>query len=215
MKIAPHSKLVFIGDSITDCERARPVGEGLFGALGKGYVSMVEGLLYAIRTADAIRVVNMGTSGNTVLDLKARWSTDVIALNPDWLVVMIGVNDVWRQFDLPLQKEIHVLPDVYARTLDELVAAAKSKVKGLVLMSPFYIEPNSTDAMRARMDEYGAIVKKTAAKHKVLFIDTQAAFNAALQHMHANNIAWDRVHPNNIGHAILARAFLNAVGVAM
>jgi len=64
MKIAPHSKLVFIGDSITDCERARPVGEGLFGALGKGYVSLVEGLLYAIHPAHKIRVVNMGSSGN-------------------------------------------------------------------------------------------------------------------------------------------------------
>jgi len=108
MKIAPHSKLVFIGDSITDCERARPVGEGLFGALGKGYVSLVEGLLYAIHPESAVRIVNMGTSGHTVLDLKARWQTDVIALKPDWLVVMIGVNDVWRQFDLPRQTEIHV-----------------------------------------------------------------------------------------------------------
>ena len=215
MKIAPHSKLVFIGDSITDCERARPVGEGLFGALGKGYVSLVEGLLYAIHPASALRVVNMGTSGHTVLDLKARWQTDVLNLKPDWLVIMIGVNDVWRQFDLPRQTEIHVSPEVYAKALDELVAQTKSKVKGLVLMSPFYIEPNPADAMRARMDEYGAIVKKTATKHKALFIDTQAAFNAALQHMHANAIAWDRVHPNNIGHAILARAFLNAVGVAM
>ena len=215
MKIAPHSKLVFIGDSITDCERARPVGEGLFGALGKGYVSLVEGLLYATDPGCAIRVVNMGSSGNTILDLKARWQTDVIALKPDWLVIMIGVNDVWRQFDLPRQTEIHVFPEVYAQTLDELVASTKSKVKSLVLMSPFYIEPNAADAMRARMDEYGAIVKKTAAKHKVLFIDTQAAFNTALQHMHANNLAWDRVHPNNIGHAIIARAFLNAAGVAL
>ena len=215
MKIAPHSKLVFIGDSITDCERARPVGEGLFGALGKGYVSLVEGLLAAIDPSSAIRVVNMGTSGNTVLDLKARWQTDVVALKPDWLVIMIGVNDVWRQFDMPRQTEIHVSPEVYAKTLDGLVAATKSKVKGLVLMSPFYIEPNPADAMRARMDEYGAIVKKTARKHGALFVDTQAAFNGALRHMHANNLAWDRVHPNNIGHAILARAFLNAVGVAL
>jgi len=215
MKIAPHSKVVFIGDSITDCERARPVGEGLFGALGKGYVSLVEGLLYATDPGCAIRVVNMGSSGNTVLDLKARWQTDVIALKPDCLVIMIGVNDVWRQFDLPRQTEIHVSPEVYAQTLDELVASTKSKVKNLVLMSPFYIEPNPADAMRARMDEYGAIVKKTAAKHQALFIDTQAAFNTPLQHMHANNLAWDRVHPNNIGHAIIARAFLNAVGVAV
>ena len=215
MKIAPHSKLVFIGDSITDCERARPIGEGLFGATGKGYVSLIEGFLGAIHPAHAIRVVNMGVSGNTVPDLKARWQTDALDLKPDWLSIMIGVNDVWRQFDLPRQTEIHVLPEVYGRTLDELVARAKPKVKGLVLMAPFYVEPNRADAMRSRMDEYGAIVKKTAARHDALFIDTQAAFDAVLQHMHANAIAWDRVHPNNLGHAIIARAFLNAVGVPM
>jgi lysophospholipase L1-like esterase len=215
MKIAPHSKLVFIGDSITDCERARPVGEGLFGAVGKGYVSIVEGLLGAIHPAHAIRVVNMGTGGNTAPDLKARWQTDVLELKPDWLVVMIGVNDVWRQFDLPRQTELHVLPDVFRDTLEDLAARTRSTVKGLIFMSPFYIEPNRADAMRKRMDEYGAIVKEISQKHGALFIDTQAAFDAVLQHMHPNAIAWDRVHPNIVGHAIIARAFLNAIGVPM
>ncbi len=215
MKIAPHSKLVFIGDSITDCERARPVGEGLFGAVGKGYVALVDGLLGAIHPGHAIRVVNMGTSGHTVVDLRARWQTDALDLRPDWLAVMIGVNDVWRQFDLPRQTELHVLPDVYARTLEELVAPTRPKVKGLVVMSPFYIEPNRADAMRSRMDEYGAIAKGIAAKHDALFVDVQAAFDRVLPHMHANAIAWDRVHPNHIGHAVIARAFLNAVGVPL
>ena len=215
MKIAPHSKLLFIGDSITDCERARPVGEGLFGAVGKGYVALVEGLLGAIHPAHAIRVVNMGTSGHTAPDLKNRWQTDVLDLKPDWLVIMIGVNDVWRQFDLPRQTEIHVSPEVYARTLDELVARTLPTVKGLILMAPFYIEPNRADAMRRRMDEYGAIVKQTAARHGAHFVDTQAAFDGVLQHMHANAIAWDRVHPNITGHAIIARAFLGAIGVPL
>lgn len=215
MKLAPHSKLLFIGDSITDCERARPVGEGLFGAVGKSYVSLIEGFLGAIHPAAAIRVVNMGTSGNTVLDLKARWQSDVLDLKPDWLSIMIGVNDVWRQFDLPRQTEIHVSPQVYARTLDALVRHTKTKVKGLILMTPFYLEPNRSDAMRARMDEYGAIVKKVAAKHRTLLIDTQAAFDDVLQHMHANAIAWDRVHPNIIGHAVIARAFMQAIDVTL
>jgi|UniRef100_UPI004049D0D6 lysophospholipase L1-like esterase len=213
MKIAPHSKLLLIGDSITDCERARPIGEGLFGAVGKSYVQLLEGLLYAKFPAHAVRVVNMGTSGNTVLDLKARWKTDVLDLKPDWLSIMIGVNDVWRQFDLPRQKEIHVLPKVYERTLQELVHQTRPKLKGLIMLAPFYIEPNKSDAMRARMDEYGAIVKKVAAKNKAIFIDTQAAFDEVLPHMHANAIAWDRVHPNIIGHTIIARAILNAIDV--
>jgi lysophospholipase L1-like esterase len=215
MQLAPRSKLLFIGDSITDCERARPVGEGLFGAVGKGYVSLVEGLLAAIHPAHAIRVVNMGTSGHTVPDLKARWQTDVFDLTPDWVSVMIGVNDVWRQFDLPRQTEIHVSPESFEKTLSELARQTRPKVKGLVLMSPFYIEPNRADAMRARMDQYGAIVQRVAAKHDAQFVDTQAAFDAVLQHMHANAIAWDRVHPNIIGHAIIARAFLHAVGVPL
>ena len=215
MKIAPHSKLVLIGDSITDCERARPVGEGLFGAVGKSYVGLLEGFLGAIHPAYAIRVVNMGTSGHTVLDLKARWQTDVLDLKPDWVSLMIGVNDVWRQFDLPRQTEIHVSPEVYEKTLNELARKTRPKVKGLIMLAPFYIEPNRADAMRARMDQYGAIVRKIAARHGALFIDTQAAFDDVLQHMHPNAIAWDRVHPNIIGHSIIARAFLKAIGVSL
>ncbi len=35
MKIAANSKLLFIGDSITDCGRAQPIGEGRGEALGQ------------------------------------------------------------------------------------------------------------------------------------------------------------------------------------
>jgi lysophospholipase L1-like esterase len=155
LKLAARSKLVMVGDSITDAGRAKPVGEGRGDAIGKGYVMMVEALLGAVYTDQWIRVVNQGISGNTVRDLKARWQTDVLDLSPDWVSVMIGTNDVWRQFDSPRQTEIHVLIDEYERTLEELVLATLPKVKGMVLMTPFYIEPNRADAMRAAMDRYG------------------------------------------------------------
>jgi lysophospholipase L1-like esterase len=212
MKIAPRSKLVMIGDSITDYERARPVGEGLFGATGKGYVALVDAMLQERYPERGIRVVNMGSSGNTVLDLRARWQTDVLDLAPDWLSVMIGINDVWRQFDLPRQAEIHVGPEEYEATLQELVAEARPRLKGLVLMAPFFIESNRKDAMRSRMDRYGRIVLKIAAKNDAIFVDTQAAFGRVLRHMHSAALAWDRVHPNAAGHMVLARAFLEAVG---
>lgn len=210
MKIAAGSKLVMIGDSVTDCERSRPVGEGLFGAIGKGYVSYIDALLGASCPL-AVRVVNMGSSGNTVRDLKARWQTDVLDLQPDWLSIMIGINDVWRQFDLPQQSAVHVLPEEYAATLETLVADTLHTVQGLVLMTPFYIEPNPQDAMRARMDEYGAIVRRLATQYKTLFVDTQAAFNAALETYYPATLAWDRVHPTHVGHMVLARAFLKAI----
>ena len=212
MKIAPNSKLVFIGDSITDCERARPVGEGLFGAIGKGYVALVDATLGAVCPEANIRVVSMGANGNTIRDLKHRWQSDALALQPDWLSIMIGINDVWRQFDLPKMKEIHVGPDEYAATLDELVSKTTPVVKGLVLMTPYYLEPNRQDAMRARMDEYGRLVKTVASKHGTVFVDTQAAFDKVLKHIYPATLGWDRVHLSVVGHMVLARAFLAGVG---
>jgi lysophospholipase L1-like esterase len=209
--IEPRSKLLMIGDSVTDCERARPIGEGLFGAIGKGYVANVDALLAASYPAHQIRVLNLGCSGNTVRDLKARWQTDVLDQHPDWLSIMIGINDVWRQFDLPRQAECHVPLDEYAATLDALVAQTKEHVQGLVLMTPYFIEANPADAMRAQMDRYGAAVRAVAERHGTLFVDTQAAFNRLLAHCHSAAIAWDRVHPNHLGHMALARAFLEAV----
>lgn len=206
-----HQKLLFIGDSITDCGRARPHGEGLGGALGNGYVQMVDALLGATNPQLSLRIINNGTSGNTVRDLKNRWNEDVLELRPDWLSIMIGTNDVWRQLDSPRQTEIHVLPDEYEHTLRELVSSTRSGLQGLILMTPFYLEPLREDAMRAHMDEYGAIVRNIAREHDAIFVDTQAAFDAVLQHAHSSSLAWDRVHPNAVGHMTIARAWLHAV----
>ncbi|CAM4143587.1 SGNH/GDSL hydrolase family protein [Paenibacillus alkaliterrae] len=212
MRLTKGQKLLFIGDSITDCERNRPNGEGLFGALGKGYVANVDALLQAVYPELGIRVVNMGTSGHTVRDLKDRWQADVIDRKPDWLAVMIGTNDVWRQYDTPFIPEWHVYKDEYEHTLQSLIAETKPLVNGVVLMTPFYIESNDKDAMRATMDEYGAIVKRTAERNDCLFVDTQAAFNKVLEELYASTLAWDRVHPTAAGHMVLAKAFLNKIG---
>lgn len=211
MLLNKNAKLVMIGDSITDAGRTQPVGEGLFDALGRGYVSLVDALLGAVCPEIGVRVVNMGTSGHTVRDLDTRWQTDVLDLKPDWLSVMIGTNDVWRQFDSPKQPEIHVLPEEYERTLNALITRTLPAVPNIVLMTPFYLEPNRADPMRRRMDEYGRVVKQIAEKHGALFVDTQAAFDKVLTAYYPATIAWDRVHPSQTGHMVLARAFLEAV----
>jgi len=43
-------------------------------------------------------------------------------------------------------------------------------------------------------------------------VDTQAAFDRVLAHQHSAAIAWDRIHPNHVGHSVLARAFLDGIG---
>lgn len=212
MKIEAGSRLVMIGDSITDAGRARPIGEGRGEALGKGYVALVDSLLGTWYPEHGIRVTNVGTSGNTVRNLQERWQTDVIDLQPDWLSVMIGINDVWRQFDLPTYKERHVHIEEYERTLRELVDTVRGKLKGLVLMTPFYIEPNQADAMRVTMDAYGRIVEQIASETGAVFVDTQRAFDRVLEHYYPATLAWDRVHPGMTGHMVLARAFLDGIG---
>ncbi|MBP7998465.1 MAG: SGNH/GDSL hydrolase family protein [Chloroflexi bacterium] len=212
MKIPPHSKLVLIGDSITDCGRVRPVAEGMDGELGNGYVSLVQAIINATYPSQQLRLINMGIGGNTVRDLAARWPTDVLALRPDWLSIMIGINDVWRNFAPPEMQVDHVPLAEFQQTLEQLIRQTRPRLQGLILMTPFFIEPHRADPMRAMMDEYGAVVRQLAERYDALFVDTQAAFDAAMTHIEPLSLAADRVHPNLTGHMILARAFLEAVG---
>ncbi|MCM2531268.1 SGNH/GDSL hydrolase family protein [Neobacillus pocheonensis] len=212
MKLEQSQKLLFIGDSVTDCDRVKPEGEGLFGALGKGYVANIDALLQAVYPELGIRVVNKGISGNTVRDLKNRWQEDVFEQKPDWLSIMIGINDVWRQYDTPFIKEWHVYIQEYEETLWQLVAETKPLVKGLVLMTPFYLESNEQDKMRKTMNQYGRVVRKISEEANCQFVDTQAAFNEVLKDLYPATLAWDRVHPSAAGHMVLTRAFLKEIG---
>jgi len=212
MEIAPGTRLLFIGDSVTDCGRLRPVGEGSRAALGNGYVAAVDAALGPLHPTRPIRITNMGISGNTVRDLSSRWDSDVLALGPDWLCVMIGINDVWRQFD-GVDRAAAVMPGEFGRTYEALIARAPPRLKRLVMLTPFYVESSRADPMRRRTDEYRSIVSELAARHGALLVDTQEAVDRALARSSFRSIAGDRVHPTRAGHGILARAFLRAVGV--
>ena len=205
-------KVLVIGDSISDFDRARPVGEGLFNAWGTSYVANFGAMLSCTYPELGLRIVNMGISGNTVRDLNARWDTDVVALKPDWVCVLIGINDVWRQFDSPNQHEQHVPLAEYERTYDALITRTLKFARGMVLMTPYYMEPNRNDPMRAQMDRYGAVVKSLAQRHGLICVDLQAAWDELFHYMHSCNIAWDRIHPNQTGHMYIAHKLLDAVG---
>lgn len=212
MLLNKNDTLLFIGDSISDYDRKRPVGEGLFDAWGKSYMAYAASTLCCMYPELNLRIINMGVSGNQIRDLDSRWQTDVLDLKPDYVSVLIGINDVWRQFDSPAMPEIHVPLDEYEATYDKLIRETLPRVKGMILMTPFFMEPNRQDAMRARMDTYGAVVKKLAEKYGLIFVDLQAGWDALFQHMHPCSIAWDRIHPNQTGCMYIAKQFLKAIG---
>lgn len=209
MLIQPNSRLVMIGDSITDCNRARPIAEG--NEVGNGYVSLLNALLAVRYPAHGIRVFNMGTNGNNVLDLKARWRKDVLELKPDWLSIFIGINDVWRQFDAPLRTEQHISLTQYRQELEALVRDTRPKLKGLILMTPYFLEPNRQEPMRALMASYAEVVCDIAKRYDAVLVDTQAAMDRLLQHAHPMSLCWDRIHPSTTGHMALALAVLQAI----
>ena len=204
--------ILFIGDSISDYERKRPVGEGLFNAWGRSYVADAGSLLCCMYPELDLRIINMGISGNQIRDLDARWDSDVLAHHPQWVSVLIGINDVWRQFDSPQMPECHVPLDEFEATYERLVEKTLPAVKGMILMTPYFMEPNRMDPMRARMDEYGQAVKRVAARHGLTLVDLQSAWDQLFRHMHPCNIAWDRIHPNQTGCMYIAKQFLRAVG---
>lgn len=206
-----NQTLLFIGDSITDCGRDRPVGQR-WNSLGEGYVSFVDSMLGAAMPETPVRVLNTGISGNRVTDLEARWKSDVLDLEPNWLSLMIGINDVWRQFDAEPGAE-QVEPEQYELVYRSVLAKTRPQLDGLVLMTPYFLETNREDPMRVKMDAYGAITKKLAADFDAISVDTQAAFDHYLAHQPTQSLCADRVHPNGVGHMILARAFLSAVAV--
>ena len=216
-------RLIFAGDSVTDMGSAQPVGEGLFDNVGRSYVREIENLLSAVYPEVNLRVTNSGISGNTSRDLLQRFDRDVASLRPDWVSICIGINDVWRQFDTPAALDNQVMPKEYVENLKEMIEKSKQAAREVILMTPYYMEFNTLDAMRSRMDVYGGICRKLAEEYEIHFVDLQEVFdkyfktrdeNGQYAH-HSTFIAWDRIHPNQIGATLIAAAFLEACGLKL
>lgn len=203
-------RIVFAGDSVTDMGSVQPVGEGMHEGLGVGYVREVESLLTACYPEVRVRVTNSGISGNTSRDLLRRFERDVTALSPDWVAICIGINDVWRQFDCAAIPELSVTPEEYRENLIKMLdmVQACETVKGTFLLTPYYMEPERKDPMRARMDMYVDICRELAKACDCILVDFQAMYDRFFQFRHSSCIAWDRVHPNRIGATLMAREFL-------
>ncbi|MEJ2608279.1 MAG: SGNH/GDSL hydrolase family protein [Anaerolineales bacterium] len=213
MLLKPASHVLFIGDSITDCgrDRSHPGWESSQ-YLGDGYVNFVHDVLASAYPNAGIRILNTGVGGDTVRELAARWDSDVLRLHPSWLSVMIGINDVWQHFD-SFRAKPPVSLEEYRRTLERLIGQVRQELDGLVMMTPYYLEPNRSDPMRSLMDRFGEVVQELALLHEAVFVDTQAAFDELLQDLDPYELAADKVHVNTTGHRVLARAFLQGIGI--
>ncbi|MHC5375145.1 SGNH/GDSL hydrolase family protein [Enterococcus sp. LJL120] len=205
-----HNRLVFVGDSITDCNRNYNTTIGAVDSLGEGYVSLINAYTTAFHPEKELMIINQGVGGNRVTDLKARWQ-EILALKPDYLTIMIGINDVWRHFDNKFTQIEQVNKILFEQTYTELIKQSLAAHSKIILLSAFMLEANNLDPMKQMVAEYNEITKKIAANFSLTYIDIQAEMDkfTAIQSSYA--LSSDRVHLSLPGHAIIAKSWLEAV----
>lgn len=210
--IAPGATVLFQGDSITDAGRDRAAqAEPNHGpALGRGYAAFAASALLTDPALGELRVFNRGISGNKVVQLDGRWEEDAIALEPDVVSVLIGVNDIWHtrngNFDGTVERYEREYGALLARTRAALPDAT------LVVCEPFVLRCGAVDdSWFPEFDGYRAAARRVADEHGALFVPFHSMFEAALEVAPPEHWAGDGVHPSAAGAALMAETWLRVV----
>ncbi len=205
-----RNTIEFIGDSITDCDHQLPE----FEPLGWGYVHDIHCLLQAGYPELNLSIINKGISGDRVTDLKTRWETDVLKLNPDWLFIYIGINDVWRFFEGNRAEGID-LPE-FTNTYRQLINDARTQTRATIrLVSPFLVEADLTNPFREELSRYQAVIDQLGNEFNLPVVHLQPAFDWAILSQPGSYWASDRVHPTEEGHMLIALTILRTCGYSV
>ena len=165
-------RLVCFGDSITQ------------GSIGTAYVAKIA---HAMPHVD---VLNRGIDGDTTFNLLQRIETDVMAMQPDVVSIMIGLNDfgtaygerlsrVYYRFlkHVPIAIDIPVFEALYAALIERLQRAQIA----VVLFTPTTLGELPDTPGQALLDGYVTAVYRLAQKYHVPIVDVRAAFVQAMR----------------------------------
>jgi lysophospholipase L1-like esterase len=202
VEVPRGGRVLFIGDSITDAGRDRSCGDDL----GTGYAMMASAWFTARHPGHRATFLNRGISGDRVRDLRARWEDDCLALAPQVVSVLIGINDTWRRYT----RDDPTSADDFARDYRHLLVATRPLGAQLVLVEPFLVPLDDAQrAWRADLDPKVEVVRTLAAEFGATLVAVDELFQAA----GVDGRVWTRdgVHPTPFGHALIAQAWLRAV----
>lgn len=209
MVLKENSVILFQGDSITDASRIRALPD----SMGGGYAHMVAKTLHKKYAKQHIKCYNRGIYGDTTSDIRARWEEDTLALNPDILSLLIGINDTWRRYD----KNRITTPEQFYDNYDYLLKSAKERNPELqiVIMSPF-LTPILTwqNTWFEDLNPKIKIVEKMAKKYGAVHIPVQRIFERRLERkMPFMRLTFDGVHPNIRGNRLIKKSWLDYTGL--
>jgi len=198
------------GDSITDAGRRTEAAP-----YGSGYVAIFREMVTALYPERNIAFLNKGMGGHTTTDLKERWDDDVIRHRPDWLTIMIGINDLHtylRNRDDPEAVSVQR----YRETYDWLVSRTRAEIQAdIVLIDPFYISISSQDTFRNRaletIPDYIAVVHEIAQKYDTMLVRMHDVYANCLKYVESEEFCLEPVHPARGGHIAIALALLKVL----
>lgn len=207
--------VLFQGDSITDASRNRDLPE----CLGKGYANLVSARLGCDFPND-YEFINRGIGGNRVVDLYARVKKDIINLKPDYMSILVGVNDFWHEYTHEMGISAEKYEKIYTMLLEEIYEALPD-IK-IMILEPYVVKGPSTWNNEKHPDRWpifdkevklrAAAAKRVAEKFDIPFVTLQDKFDAATELTGGDATLWakDGVHPTPRGHELIARAWLEA-----
>lgn len=206
------SRLLFQGDSITDMKWGRNQADRNH-YLGHSYVYLIAARLGVEMPGAELEFFNRGHSGNTVIDLKKRWTKDAIDMKPDLLSILIGTNDLGRAGKKGL--DLAAWEADYRGLLD---ASRKANPDlRIVLLDPFVLPvgklapEDAWEFRKSGIDQLGPIVGKLARDYQAVHLKTQEIFTAAAESAPPAHWMWDGIHPLPQGHELIARHWLQEV----
>ena len=194
--------ILFIGDSITDCGR-----RGEAAPLGTGYVRLFSELATAYYPERDIHYINTGIGGNKITNLKDRWQEDALAHKPDWISIKIGINDLHSHLRADPNG---VSPELYAEIYDELLQKIRERLDcPIILIEPFYMSQDTSghtfqSEVLEILPRYLATVHKMSEKYETRLVKTHDMFQLQLQHRKPTAFCQEPVHPNRLGHMLIA-----------
>jgi lysophospholipase L1-like esterase len=202
--------VLFQGDSITDCGRDRNSADAnSAGALGNGYALLAASAALAAHPDRGLRFYNRGISGNKIPDLQQRWGNDTVALRPDVLSILIGVNDFWHTLTHGYKGTVQDYEAQYTILLDD-TRRALPQVR-LIVFEPFVLRTGAVDERWfPEFDTRRAAAARVAQHARATFVPLQSIFNERLRQAPAPYWAADGVHPTPAGHGVIAEQWRRA-----
>lgn len=207
---SPGPVVLFQGDSVTDCGRDRAAAEpNAASALGAGYPLFAASASLAAHPDRGLRFYNRGVSGNKVPDLQQRWASDTLALQPDVLSILIGVNDFWHTLTHGYTGTVQDYESQYEALLGQ-TRQALPNVR-LIILEPFVLRYGAVDnRWFPEFDARRAAAARVAARARATFVALQAVFDKRTRSAPPQYWAADGVHPTAAGHAVIAEEWRRA-----